>query len=586
MKRVLFVAILMMVLCNAKAQISEESESPAYDLKINGIYYNVISLEELTLCAVDRVDPTTTTLKIPATVNYGGRVFSVPRVDFATSCTNVRTLILPINLDYLNIDGCDAEDLHLSAKIIKGFSHCPRLKRLSISSNTEEMHMTFSNCDLDELVFEDGNTILSPIRYVFMDSNIDSCYCGRNFAEIGNYNSSYFIMNGFRCSINSIYYGPSVTRVENYMTYGVKYLDIPENVVEIYEENNGNHPQLEEINILSKNVHFVNSQGINSMLSNSPRLKKVYINTRENYGFIDRMECQEFVIGHDITSLSGTNISVAGFVKVLNRNPPLAPQFTNETYLHTPLFVPRGSLNDYQTANGWRNFFNMIEFDWEEPAYEISVSSNILEYGYVEGSGTYYYGDSATVTATPNFGYEFKYWAESGAIVSTTNTYSFYVDRNRSLTAVFDIPSNLISIYAISNNVEYGIVEGTGDYPYGSTVTLKAIPTPGNSFSHWLENGYFLAFGDTYSLVANSDRTITAVFKRGLGVDENEQLDMIVYSVGRTIHVEGVGDLSKVVVYNSHGQLVYKGIDKTVAVTCSGLYIVAVGNRRIKVIVE
>ena len=35
--------------------------------------------------------------------------------------------------------------------------------------------------------------------------------------------------------------------------------------------------------------------------------------------------------------------------------------FTNDTYLHTPLYVPRGSMNAYQTQGGWRNFFNIIE---------------------------------------------------------------------------------------------------------------------------------------------------------------------------------------------------------------------------------
>ncbi len=591
MKRLLFVVVTMFLFCNAKAQTSKESASPTYDLKINGIYYNVISINDLTLCAVGRVDTTATTLKVPETVEYGERVFSVPKVDMQNSCSTVRTLILPNNLEYLHIDGCEVEDLHLSAKVISGFQHCPQLKRLTISANTRQItNKAFSRCDLDELVFEDGNTILEPDGSVFNYTQVDSVYCGRNFAEIGNYNNNSFGLS--ICSISAICFGPSVTRIEGGMIAGTKCLDIPENIIEIY--GNGSFGRLEEINIFSKNAYFVRSGDyIPSMLSDIPTLKKVYINTIEYpSSFIDEMECEEFVIGTDVTSLYySTDISVTGNnakVKVLNRTPPRAPQFTNETFLFTPLYVPRGSLIVYQAADGWRNFFNIVEFDWDEPYedYEISVSSNNPEYGSVEGGGIYHYGDYVTVTATTNFGYGFIGWKESGSVVSSMNPYSFYVDSNRFLTAVF---AKMISVTAISNNVEYGVVEGSGEYPYGATVSLRAIPTPGNSFVHWSENGYTFTgspISSQISFPVYGDRTITAVFQQGIEVDENALSDIKVVTENRSIHIEGMEDTSKIIVYNMRGQKIYEGKDNKIMVYGAGIYIVAIENRRIKVVVE
>lgn len=584
----------MFLLCNAKAQTSKESASLTYDLIINGIYYNVISINDLTLCAVGRVDTTATTLKVPGTVEYGGRVFSVPKVDMQNSCSTVRTLILPNNLEYLHIDGCDVEELHLSAKVISGFHHCPRLRRLSISANTEQIRpstdMPFSNCNLDKLVFEDGYTILRFIRYGFDDSLIDSVYCGRNFEEIGNYDDTYFTMNGFRGVINAISFGSFVNRIEGMMIFNVKSLDIPENIIEIYGRVYNGFGRLEEINIFSKNAHFVNAGSVNrSMLSNIPTLSKVYINTIENYGFINEMGCEELVIGRDITNLYGNNdISVTGnnaMVKVLNRTPPRAPQFTNETYLYTPLYVPSGSLSVYQTADGWRNFFNIVEFDWDEPNYTISATANNSEYGTIEGTGTYHSGESIALTATPNNGCFFRNWTENGVEVSTNRIYTFVVDRDRTLIANFKL-GNSVSINVTSNNSESGTVEGAGNYSCGETVILRAIPNSSNSFQNWTENGSVVCSQTTYSFVAENDRNLMANF-RSLSVDENEVSSRVfAFAKDRSIMVEGSDTSSEITVYTIQGQFIYKGLEKKIPVPSAGLYIVAVGNRKIKVVVE
>ena len=100
-----------------------------------------------------------------------------------------------------------------------------------------------------------------------------------------------------------------------------------------------------------------------------------------------------------------------------------------------PVYVPCGTINSYQTASGWSEFTNYQEL--ECPSYEITATANPTNGGTITGSGTYTQGATCTLTATPNSGYTFVNWTESGETVSTNATYSFEVTGARSLVANF-----------------------------------------------------------------------------------------------------------------------------------------------------
>lgn len=61
--------------------------------------------------------------------------------------------------------------------------------------------------------------------------------------------------------------------------------------------------------------------------------------------------------------------------------------------------------------------------------------------GTVSGAGTYPIGQQVTVTATPNSGFYFKGWANNGSaqIISTDRSYSFTLQGQTDLVALFDI---------------------------------------------------------------------------------------------------------------------------------------------------
>jgi uncharacterized repeat protein (TIGR02543 family) len=96
----------------------------------------------------------------------------------------------------------------------------------------------------------------------------------------------------------------------------------------------------------------------------------------------------------------------------------------------------------------------------------ISTSTSPAAGGTTTGDGSYEWGSSATVTATPNTGYIFENWTESGNIVSTSANYTFTVDGDRTLVANFSaVP--VISVSPTSYDF--------GSYYIGETSPLQTF---------------------------------------------------------------------------------------------------------------
>ena len=103
-----------------------------------------------------------------------------------------------------------------------------------------------------------------------------------------------------------------------------------------------------------------------------------------------------------------------------------------------PVYVPCGTLDDYQEASTWGSFVNLQETNPCE--WTISASPNSMGCGTVSGAGAYIQGQTCTLTATPIGLFEFVNWTEDGQVVSTNPTYSFTVTGNRILVANFEMP--------------------------------------------------------------------------------------------------------------------------------------------------
>lgn len=105
----------------------------------------------------------------------------------------------------------------------------------------------------------------------------------------------------------------------------------------------------------------------------------------------------------------------------------------------------------------------------------------------------YNYGTTLTLKVNPNYGYVFNRWSIDGNILSTENTYEYYLSANKDLKLFFSRESfNLSVLNIVDDNPEAlgaggGTVKGGGSglYEYGDQVVLTAEPERCHSFVGW-----------------------------------------------------------------------------------------------------
>jgi hypothetical protein len=148
----------------------------------------------------------------------------------------------------------------------------------------------------------------------------------------------------------------------------------------------------------------------------------------------------------------------------------------------------------------------------------ITLAKSPAAGGSVTGGGTFAGGANVTVIATAASGRTFLNWTEAGAIVSTSSSFSFAADGNKTLTANFS-GSNTgpYMITAIANPSVSGTVGGSGMVNAGEIRELDVTPADGLSFVGWTENGEIVNFPfnpstQVYEVTATANRNLVANF--------------------------------------------------------------------------
>ena len=150
--------------------------------------------------------------------------------------------------------------------------------------------------------------------------------------------------------------------------------------------------------------------------------------------------------------------------------------------------------------------------DVENFTVSVSKSGN----GSVSGGGRYAAGQTAVVTATPDAEATFVAWhlnSATGAVVSTDAQYSFNVEADIILVAVFQGgPTPRYTVAASSDPAAGGSITGAGTFEEGSQCTLVAAPAAGYNFDGWFENDQLVSNNASLTFTVNGDRTLVAQF--------------------------------------------------------------------------
>jgi len=148
--------------------------------------------------------------------------------------------------------------------------------------------------------------------------------------------------------------------------------------------------------------------------------------------------------------------------------------------------------------------------NFTQQSYTITATADPANGGTVSGGGTYTYGQSCTLTATPAAGYTFVNWTKNGQQVSTNATYTFTVTASESYVAHFQQQSYTVSVSANPSNG--GTVTGGGTFTHGQSCTVSATAASGFTFINWTENGSYVSSDATFTFTVTASRNLVANF--------------------------------------------------------------------------
>ena len=303
-------------------------------------------------------------------------------------------------------------------------------------------------------------------------------------------------------------------------------------------------------------------------------------------------------------------------IYLFNTTPPLIGEsnFTDSHYLKTSIYVPQGTLARYQSADIWRNFWNIQEVEIHKITYLVD--------GEIYAIDSIIYGDTIRLLEEPKKeGYTFSGWSEApetmpandititGSFSINTYAITYLIDDEvfaiDSLTygskivlrdepqkegytfsgwseAPETMPANDVTItgsfsintYAITYLID-GEVFAIDSLTYGSKIILRDKPKKdGYAFSGWSEA--------PETMPAN-DITITGYFNAT--AIQNITIDAINIEIkDNSIILHGINN-STITIYTINGVLV-KSIDNYAGEEIAldkGIYIVYIGNESIKI---
>jgi len=167
-----------------------------------------------------------------------------------------------------------------------------------------------------------------------------------------------------------------------------------------------------------------------------------------------------------------------------------------------------------------------------------------------------------------------------------------YTDNPRTVRVIADATYTAVFepmeyyVKLAQNNANMGMVSGDGVYSYGTVVSCLATPYPNYHFVQW-SNGERM---NPYEFVISEDvPLLTAYFAEGAATAIGDKLatEPTIYAIDKTIVVENATE--DILVYDAMGRLVGRDDARnacTINVGKSGIYLVKVGNVVKRVVVE
>jgi uncharacterized repeat protein (TIGR02543 family) len=142
--------------------------------------------------------------------------------------------------------------------------------------------------------------------------------------------------------------------------------------------------------------------------------------------------------------------------------------------------------------------------------YPVTITSNPVLGGSVDGAKTYNHGETVTLTATPNTGYTFDGWFQGNTRVSSNVTHTFSITSAVTLEARFTIERHPVTL--TRNLTAGGTVTGGGTFNHGQSVTVSATVNSAYTFGGWYNGDIQVSPLTSYTFNVVGNITLEARF--------------------------------------------------------------------------
>ena len=132
----------------------------------------------------------------------------------------------------------------------------------------------------------------------------------------------------------------------------------------------------------------------------------------------------------------------------------------------------------------------------------------------------------------------FCFHLNSGVTLGTNvNLHYTAVNGSRTWEGYLSItPNQVFTLTVAANNASYGTVSGGGQYNYGETCSLNAIPADGYMFTCWTQEGTILSTSAEYIFNVTSDMNLVANFAEGVMIGSGTTTSNILPSYSYYTH--------------------------------------------------
>lgn len=429
-----------------------------YDFEVDGIYYSIESLSDLTVAIVRGDVEYEGDIVIPASVKYNNRTLSVISIgeQAFVSCGNLTSVTIPNSVTSIGFeaffycDGITSIDIPNSVTSIgnSAFSFCRGITSINISDSVTSIgNYAFYYCtslttiDIPNSVTSIGNAAfrqcrnlstinLPPVKLIgdeaFRSCGLKTITLHEGLTEIGKECFAY-------ADIEELIIPNSVTKVGECVlegAYDLKMLQIGTGLNNMgyshevgygthwFEDDSKKYKNLEILKINDCDVvfDFGNwgnwSNDLQSTYLALFPLKEIYIgrpldnsssfatietlNKIEFGGFCERnyslygcTALKTLILGENIKNVyAGSDIPADNLTEIYVKAlvpPTVNEDFDNKIYINTTLYVPKGTLETYQAADKWKNFWDIVEYEHSATSkVETETRDNVIV--TVEGS--------------------------------------------------------------------------------------------------------------------------------------------------------------------------------------------------------